>query len=107
MRGPTKEETEALRAIALQHNLTATTGPMIKDGQKAGNPSALLRAIISGDVATVLMSEDVRTALIWLAEQRSAMESDAPQTRGLDQLIAALWMASARKVQGSTMDGIT
>lgn len=60
MRGLNKAESDALAAIALRYGYIATRGPSAKAGAEAGNPIALLLAIISGEVATVLLDQDER-----------------------------------------------
>ncbi len=56
----------ALRRIAERHGYTATRGP--RHGQ--GNPSELIQALDSGELATVLLDSDRRWHLIqWLDAQ--------------------------------------
>lgn len=68
MRGLNKAESDALRGIALQHGYIASRGPGAKGGAESGNPIALLLAIISGEVATILMDEGERWYAIRLLE---------------------------------------
>lgn len=68
MRGLNKVESDALAAIALQYGYIASRGPTAKNGQASGNPIALLLAIISGEVATVLLDSDERWHAIALLE---------------------------------------
>lgn len=68
MRGLNKAESDALRGIAIQHGYTATRGPLVKDGQESGNAIELLLAIISGEVATVLLADEERWRAIRLLE---------------------------------------
>lgn len=93
MRGLNKAESEALRAIALNHGYTATRGPLVKGGQKSGNAIELLLAIISGELATVLLGDDERWRAIWLLEASgdAILESIARQLR----------TAADRKVQNA------
>lgn len=72
MRGLNKAESDALRGIALQHGYLAARGPTAKDGAQAGNPIALLLAIISGEVATILLDSDDR----WHAIQTLEASAD-------------------------------
>jgi hypothetical protein len=60
VRGLNKAESAALRHIARSHGYTVSRGPTAKDGAEAGNPILLLLAIISGEVATVLMDDEDR-----------------------------------------------
>jgi len=64
MRGLNKAESNALAAIALRYGYTVTRGPTAKDGAEAGNPIELLLAIISGEVATVLLGDEERNYAI-------------------------------------------
>lgn len=83
MRGLNKAESEALRAIALYHGYTATRGPLVKGGQESGNAIELLMAVISGEVATVLLDDDERWHAIRLLEASgdAILESVARQLR--------------------------
>jgi len=66
MRGLNKAESRALAAIALRYGYIVSHGPTAKNG--AGNPIALLLAIISGEVATILLDSDERWHAIRLLE---------------------------------------
>lgn len=65
MRGLNKAESEALAAIAARYGYIAQRGPTAKE---RGNPIALLLAIISGEVATILLDADERWRAIELLE---------------------------------------
>lgn len=79
MRGLNKAESDSLRSIALKHGYSATRGPLVKDGQESGNAIELLLAIISGEVATVLLDTDERWRAIGLLE---AHEDEAIRSIG-------------------------
>jgi len=96
MRGVRPEEETVLREIAEHHGRLTTRGPKVGRGDAAW----IVEAIAVGQIAPVLLSDDILALLPWLAGQRTEMEYDSPIARGLDQVIAALWMANARK-QGS------
>lgn len=64
MRGLNKAESDVLRAIALHHGYTVTRGPTAKNGAEAGNPIELLLAVISGEVATILLGDEERAYAI-------------------------------------------
>lgn len=68
MRGLNKAESDAIAQIARRYGYIARRGPSAKDGAEAGNPIALLLAIISGEVATVLLDPDDRWQAIRLLE---------------------------------------
>lgn len=64
----------------------------LEDAQQAGeNRSELLTR-----VATIIFSDDMIAALPWLQEARGMCFSESAQ-RGLDQLIAALWVAKNKQ----------
>lgn len=67
-----KVESDALRGVALQHGYTATRGPLVKGGAESGNAIELILAIISGEVATVLMDSDER----WYAIEKLESSND-------------------------------
>lgn len=58
--------------------------------------NARLEGEANGCVAPILVTDDIRAAIVWLAEQRGALPHDTPEARGIDQLIAAIWTAEAR-----------
>lgn len=89
MRGLNKAESDALAQIALRYGYIATRGPSAKDGAEAGNPIMLLLAIISGEVATVLLDQDDRWQAIRLLE---ASDDDI-----LCNIAAQLRMAARRE----------
>jgi hypothetical protein len=66
MRGLNKAEGAVLRKIALSHGYVARSGRNASDG----SPIRLILAINAGQVATVLLDAEERTAVIlWLQEQ--------------------------------------
>lgn len=83
MRNLNKAESEALRCVALQHGYAASRGPLVKDGQESGNAIELLLAIISGEVATVLLADEERRHAIRLLEahEDEALRSIGEQLR--------------------------
>lgn len=86
MRGLTKAESDALRAIALQYGYLATRGPTAKDGAETGNPIELILAIISGEVATVLLGDEERLHAI---NKLLVMDDEVLQDIGQQLLSAA------------------
>ncbi len=66
MKGLNRAEESSLRTIAERHGYTASTGPHVGKG----SASQLMQAIISGEVATVLLGdEDRRWFIQWLESQ--------------------------------------
>lgn len=64
----------------------------LEDAQRPGeNRSELLTR-----VATIIFSDDMIAALPWIQEARGMCFSESAQ-RGLDQLIAALWVAKNKQ----------
>ena len=58
MRGLTKSESRALAEIAKSFGYLATRGPTTKGGAEVGNPIEFILAIISGEVAPLLLETD-------------------------------------------------
>lgn len=96
MRGVRPEEESALREIAERHGRLTTRGFKRTIGR--GDAAWVIEAITVGQIAPVLLSDDILALLPWLVEQRGALEYDSPQARGLDQLIAALWVAKNKQM---------
>ena len=94
----TKAENTALAQIALRYGYIATRGPSAKDGQESGNPIMLLLAIISGEVATVLLDQDER----WQAITRLEASGD-----GVLQDIATQLRRAAEREQAIEDANIT
>lgn len=95
MRGVRPEEETALRDLAERHGQLTTRGPKHAIGR--GDAAWVIEAIAAGQIAPILLSDDILALLSWLTEQRGAMEHDSALARGADQLIAALWTASNRR----------
>ena len=81
MRGLNRAEGAALRAIASQFGYLSTRGPLVKDGAESGNAIEFLLAIISGEVAPVLLADEERRHAINVlsASGDPALESIARQ----------------------------
>lgn len=103
MRGLNKAESAALSAIALRYGYIASRGPSTKGGQESGNPIMLLLAIISGEVATILLDQDER----WQAIKRLEESGDpifldiAAQLRRAAELERAIEDADIREALAS------
>lgn len=93
MRGVRPEEETALREVAERHGQLTTRGPKVGRGDAAW----VIEAITAGQIAPILLSDDVVALLGWLVERREGMEYDNPLARGADQLIAALWVAKNKQ----------
>jgi len=85
----TKSESAILRQIALDHGYRAISGPAVKDGAEAGSALLFLLAIISGEVATVLLDTDQR----WYAIDKL----EASRDEVLIELAANLRAAAERE----------
>lgn len=98
MRGLNKAESVVLRDIALCHGYTVTRGPTAKNGAEAGNPIELLLAVISGEVATVLLDSDERWQIIAELE-RHAAALDGWLSEGIRKVASQLRAAAEREHQ--------
>lgn len=100
MRNLNRTESDALRGIALLHGYTATRGPKVKDGQESGNPIELLLAIVSGEVATVLLADEERSLLINWLDAQVALHQEQKNTQlasAIESLSAQLRAATERE----------
>jgi hypothetical protein len=86
---------DSLAEIAAGHGMTVVTGP--KPGR--GNIRELLQAIVAGEMALVLLSEDYRPDSDELKDLRRIRDQVHPYTTELlDAVIAAIEAAIARRM---------
>jgi hypothetical protein len=84
-----------LNELAAQHGYLASRGPTAGEG----NAADLLRAIASGEVATVLLADEERGMLIdWLHQQADQLSTSNPLLAGsLTNLAQQLFRAALRE----------
>lgn len=88
-----------LSDVAARYVREHTQGEDGRQSQEAAEAwvNARLEGEASGLLTLLLVTDDIRAAIAWLAEQRAALPHDTPEARGIDQFIAAIWTATGRR----------